>query len=467
MRSVPHRVVCLVGLDDGVFPRTTSVDGDDVLARRPLTGERDVRSEDRQLLLDALLAATEHVVITYTGANEHSGAPRPPAVPLGEILDAADRTTAEPVRERIRTRHPLQPYDARNLTCRRPHRRPRPFSFDTAALAGARAAWGPRHVPPPAGPRAASGPAAHGCVARRPQGVLRPPGAVVPARAARRVDAVRARRARRRDPGRPRRARALAGRRPPAVGDPRRAGPGGGDARRAAARHAPAGRCWASEALPQGHRGVPEAVGPHRRAARGGAPVGRRRRRPRRRTPAHRHRLQRLRQQDRVAGLLPAQGAAAPAHLDRPAGAQRRADPTRAGPATPSAASGPGRSGRCPVRSTTAPPTGCAPWSSCATSGSTDPAAPARRHLRPPGPRRTPRSCWATTRHRSTPRVAPGRPTRTTPSASPSEDADAYHQRVFGTYAPLETRCSTAGLAELAWRVWEPLLTGAERVGPL
>ena len=116
MRSVPHRVVCLVGLDDGVYPRTTSVDGDDVLARRPLTGERDVRSEDRQLLLDALLAATEHVVITYTGANEHSGARRPPAVPLGEILDAADRTTAEPVRELIRTRHPLQPYDARNLT---------------------------------------------------------------------------------------------------------------------------------------------------------------------------------------------------------------------------------------------------------------------------------------------------------------------------------------------------------------
>ena len=53
MRSVPHRVVCLVGLDDGVFPRLGVVDGDDVLARDPMTGERDIRSEDRQLLLDA------------------------------------------------------------------------------------------------------------------------------------------------------------------------------------------------------------------------------------------------------------------------------------------------------------------------------------------------------------------------------------------------------------------------------
>ncbi len=57
MRSVPHRVVCLLGLDDGVFPRAGSVDGDDVLARAPMTGERDVRSEDRQLFLDAILAA--------------------------------------------------------------------------------------------------------------------------------------------------------------------------------------------------------------------------------------------------------------------------------------------------------------------------------------------------------------------------------------------------------------------------
>ncbi len=150
MRSVPHRVVCLVGLDDGVFPRTTSADGDDVLARTPLTGERDVRSEDRQLLLDALLAASETLVITYTGANEHSGAARPPAVPLGEVLDAADRTVAAPVRDRVLVHHPLQSHDPRNLV---------PgalvtgssevFSFDHAALAGARAAAGERRVPPP------------------------------------------------------------------------------------------------------------------------------------------------------------------------------------------------------------------------------------------------------------------------------------------------------------------------------
>ena len=142
MRSVPHRVVCLVGLDDGVFPRIASVDGDDVLARRPRTGERDIRSEDRQLLLDAIGAATETLVVTYTGRGEHTGAARPPAVPLGELLDALDRTAAGPVRDRVLVAHPLQPFDEANLVPGRlvPGT---PFTFDRAALGGATAARTP------------------------------------------------------------------------------------------------------------------------------------------------------------------------------------------------------------------------------------------------------------------------------------------------------------------------------------
>ncbi|OBH41664.1 exodeoxyribonuclease V subunit gamma [Mycobacterium intracellulare] len=159
MRSVPHRVVCLVGLDDGLFPRLGVVDGDDALARRPMTGERDIRSEDRQLLLDAVGAATEKLVITYTGANEYSGQPRPPAVPLAELLDALDATTPTKVRHRIVVAHPLQPFDIRNVIPGELVPRV-PFSFDPTVLRAARAATGehteqPKFVaaplpPPPA-----------------------------------------------------------------------------------------------------------------------------------------------------------------------------------------------------------------------------------------------------------------------------------------------------------------------------
>jgi exodeoxyribonuclease V gamma subunit len=148
MRSVPHRVVCLVGLDDGVFPRLGIVDGDDVLARSPMTGERDIRSEDRQLLLDAIGAATEKLVITYTGANEYSGQDRPPAVPLAELLDTLDMTTRENVRGRLVVKHPLQPFDIRNVIPGKliPDE---PFTFDSTVKRAAIASTGERKEQPP------------------------------------------------------------------------------------------------------------------------------------------------------------------------------------------------------------------------------------------------------------------------------------------------------------------------------
>ncbi|GAB2476754.1 exodeoxyribonuclease V subunit gamma [Jatrophihabitans fulvus] len=151
MRSVPHRVVCLLGMDDGAFPRQGVVDGDDVLARDPVIGERDVRSEDRQLFLDAICAAEQHLVIAYTGADPRTGVEVPPCVPLGELLDAVDAAAAAPdggaARDHVVVRHPLQPFDARNFT---PGAlgAPVPFSFDTAALAGARAALDDRRPVP-------------------------------------------------------------------------------------------------------------------------------------------------------------------------------------------------------------------------------------------------------------------------------------------------------------------------------
>ena len=143
MRSVPHRVVCLLGVDDGVFPRLDLSDGDDVLARRPMTGERDIRSEDRQLLLDAITAATEQLVITYTGADEHSGHSRPPAVPLAELLDALDATTGTPLRKQIVVEHPLQPFDIKNVEPGRliPGQ---PFTFDPTVPMAATTAAGSR-----------------------------------------------------------------------------------------------------------------------------------------------------------------------------------------------------------------------------------------------------------------------------------------------------------------------------------
>ncbi len=152
MRSVPHRVVCLLGLDDGAFPRKAPRDGDDLMLEHPQIGERDPRTEDRQLLLDALLAATERLIVTYTGNDERTNTLRPPAVPVGELLDAIDATvrceSGTAAREQVLIRHPLQPFDPRNFADGELVRG-RTWSFDPVTLDGARALAGTRQPPAP------------------------------------------------------------------------------------------------------------------------------------------------------------------------------------------------------------------------------------------------------------------------------------------------------------------------------
>lgn len=147
MRSVPHRVVCLLGLDDGVFPRKAPHDGDDLMLDDPRVGERDPRSEDLQLLLDALLAAGDRLIVTYTGNDERTNAPRPPAVPVSELLDVAEARTPG-ARDHVLVHHPLQPFDPKNFA---PGEllHGTSWGFDRVTLAGAAALTGREDEPRP------------------------------------------------------------------------------------------------------------------------------------------------------------------------------------------------------------------------------------------------------------------------------------------------------------------------------
>jgi exodeoxyribonuclease V gamma subunit len=149
MRSVPHRVVCLLGVDDGVFPRRESPDGDNLIRAEEWIGDHDVRSEDRQLLLDAIMSAQERLVVIFAGCDPRSGAEIPPAVPIGELLDALDTTARTwdggTIRTKITTRHPLQPFDAANFTPDSLGSQTG-FSFDRAGLRAVRAASQQRRV---------------------------------------------------------------------------------------------------------------------------------------------------------------------------------------------------------------------------------------------------------------------------------------------------------------------------------
>lgn len=103
LAGVPARVICLVGLDEGSL-RAGAFDGDDILGVHPVVGERHPRHESRQLLLDAVLAAGEHLIITCNGADLTTNKDVPLTVALAELLDVVRATVVDG--DAVVVRHP-------------------------------------------------------------------------------------------------------------------------------------------------------------------------------------------------------------------------------------------------------------------------------------------------------------------------------------------------------------------------
>ena len=119
MRSLPFRVVCLLGLDDGAFPRRTPPAGFDLIARHPRRGDRARRLDDRYLLLETLLSARQALYLSYVGRDPRDNAPLPPSVLVSEVLEAVDLTAVAAdggkASALLGIAHPLQPFSPGNF----------------------------------------------------------------------------------------------------------------------------------------------------------------------------------------------------------------------------------------------------------------------------------------------------------------------------------------------------------------
>ena len=91
MRAIPHKVIVLMGLDDGVFPRVDQRPGFHLLEQRRWLGDPRGGDQDRYVLLEALMSARRHLLISWCGRNEHTGEPRPAAAPVEQWLQDLTR----------------------------------------------------------------------------------------------------------------------------------------------------------------------------------------------------------------------------------------------------------------------------------------------------------------------------------------------------------------------------------------
>ncbi len=110
LRYAPHRVVAFVGLGDGVFPAPEDAPGFDLIAHAPRPGDAAPRQMEKQLFLDALLAARDRLILSYVGHSQKDNSERAASVVLDALLDAAERHWGPEARKHLVVSHRLQPF---------------------------------------------------------------------------------------------------------------------------------------------------------------------------------------------------------------------------------------------------------------------------------------------------------------------------------------------------------------------
>lgn len=133
MRAIPFRKVCLLGMNDGDYPRSRPPVDFDLMANDYRPGDRSRREDDRYLFLEALLSAREQLYISWVGRSIKDDSERPASVLVSQLQDHLDRlwqVEGQPGRSVTRaltTQHPLQPF-SRDYFPRTNGQRPEPDS---------------------------------------------------------------------------------------------------------------------------------------------------------------------------------------------------------------------------------------------------------------------------------------------------------------------------------------------------
>lgn len=117
MRAIPFKRVCLLGMNDGEYPRSQPPLDFDLMGSDYRPGDRSRREDDRYLFLEALLSARDQLYISWVGRSQIDNTTLPPSVLVGQLRDhlAAGWHFEHdaPLLDALTTEHPLQPFSRR------------------------------------------------------------------------------------------------------------------------------------------------------------------------------------------------------------------------------------------------------------------------------------------------------------------------------------------------------------------
>ena len=114
MRSVPFKVIWLLGMNDLDYPRTQRSPAFDLMAQQPRLGDRSRRDDDRYLFLEALLSARAQLAVSWVGRDQQDNSSLPPSVVVAELRDYINRgwsvKNEKTAADLLTVEYPLQPF---------------------------------------------------------------------------------------------------------------------------------------------------------------------------------------------------------------------------------------------------------------------------------------------------------------------------------------------------------------------
>ncbi|KMY85924.1 Exodeoxyribonuclease V gamma chain [Candidatus Paraburkholderia calva] len=117
MRAIPFRRVCLLGMNDGDYPRASVPMDFDLMRGYYRPGDRLRREDDRYLLLEVVLSARDHLHVSWVGRSINDNSERPPSVLIWQLRDhlaqgwMLDDEDAD-LLDALTVEHRLQPFSA-------------------------------------------------------------------------------------------------------------------------------------------------------------------------------------------------------------------------------------------------------------------------------------------------------------------------------------------------------------------
>jgi exodeoxyribonuclease V gamma subunit len=115
LRSIPFKVICLIGMNGSAFPREPGRVGFDWMTRERRLGDRSMRQDDRQLFLETIVSARQRLHISYVGQSLRDNSPIPPSTVVDELLDYVRSSFqwSDGQEEALVLKHPLHPFSPR------------------------------------------------------------------------------------------------------------------------------------------------------------------------------------------------------------------------------------------------------------------------------------------------------------------------------------------------------------------